>query len=188
MKSIRTGIALALTFALAANLLGCTSRRQYAVNETVLISERRQLEDEIYRVQFELRDALEENERLRAELDDVDADSNKRAKKASTRVKDATRQKTDNRFPGGDALDVDAGAETLPDFVPVPASRNAARPRTNAPNAAPRSAGPRNVGATAANFLAPAPMKRSAVEQASYDREEEDDYSQDWDDDWAPTP
>lgn len=48
--------------------VGCVGRKQYAINEAILISERRQLEDEIYRLQFELRDALEENERLRQEL------------------------------------------------------------------------------------------------------------------------
>jgi hypothetical protein len=68
-KSKRARRRAALSVALAALcVVGCVGRKQYAINEAILISERRQLEDEIYRLQFELRDALEENERLRQEL------------------------------------------------------------------------------------------------------------------------
>ena len=55
--------------ATALCVAGCTSRKQYAINEAILISERRQLEDEIYRSKFELRDALRENQRLREQLE-----------------------------------------------------------------------------------------------------------------------
>ena len=62
----RSWLRGALIVALAGlSCVGCVGRKQYAINEAILISERRQLEDEIYRLQFELRDALEENERLR---------------------------------------------------------------------------------------------------------------------------
>ncbi|MCF0234144.1 MAG: hypothetical protein HUK22_04100 [Thermoguttaceae bacterium] len=75
MKFSRTSkiaVVAALTFVAA---LGCATRKQYQINEAILISERRQLEDELYRVQFELRDALEENERLTAELKKAAANS-----------------------------------------------------------------------------------------------------------------
>ena len=65
----RSRLRGALVVVLAGlSCVGCVGRKQYAINEAILISERRQLEDEIYRLQFELRDALEENERLRQEL------------------------------------------------------------------------------------------------------------------------
>ncbi len=66
-KRLRRRAALSVALA-ALCVVGCVGRKQYAINEAILISERRQLEDEIYRLQFELRDALEENERLRQEL------------------------------------------------------------------------------------------------------------------------
>lgn len=86
----------ALSVALAALcVVGCVGRKQYAINEAILISERRQLEDEIYRLQFELRDALEENERLRRELGgDAPAGANQSAPRART---------NDAFFPGLDA-------------------------------------------------------------------------------------
>jgi hypothetical protein len=86
----------ALSVALAALcVVGCVGRKQYAINEAILISERRQLEDEIYRLQFELRDALEENERLRQELGgDAPAGANRSAPRART---------NDAFFPGLDA-------------------------------------------------------------------------------------
>ncbi|MGN0911037.1 MAG: hypothetical protein ACI4NV_06430 [Thermoguttaceae bacterium] len=67
---------VALLIVSAASLMGCVSRKQYAINESILIGERRQLEDEIYRVQFQLRDALVENQQLREKLknDGVDPD------------------------------------------------------------------------------------------------------------------
>jgi len=121
------GLTLFATFA-----PGCTTRKQYAINEAILIGERRQLEDEIYQTQFELRDALVENERLRAELEG-------RGKDAKSKSKDANAPANSSvRYPGGSALQVapsssDAlGAygstdgeeiERLPDFVPVPVSR-----------------------------------------------------------------
>ncbi|MBR5244325.1 MAG: hypothetical protein IKW13_08820 [Thermoguttaceae bacterium] len=84
----------ALSVALAALcVVGCVGRKQYAINEAILISERRQLEDEIYRLQFELRDALEENERLRQEAGGA-AGTNRPASRA--RANDAF-------FPGLDA-------------------------------------------------------------------------------------
>ncbi len=61
-KRSRTLVAALILISVA----GCVGRKQYQINEAILISERRQLEDELYRLQFELRDALEENERLRA--------------------------------------------------------------------------------------------------------------------------
>jgi hypothetical protein len=139
----------ALSVALAALcVVGCVGRKQYAINEAILISERRQLEDEIYRLQFELRDALEENERLRRELGgDAPAGANRSAPRART---------NDAFFPGLDATQTrrptggvqkiqttsatDArssrpanvpqraeaapatgeAVETLPDYVPIP--------------------------------------------------------------------
>lgn len=141
----RSRLRVALVVALAGlSCVGCVGRKQYAINEAILISERRQLEDEIYRLQFELRDALEENERLRQELGG-DADANKTAPRAKT---------NDAFFPGLDATQTrrstnggvqriqttsatDArpaiaprradsapatgeAVETLPDYVPIP--------------------------------------------------------------------
>ncbi|MGI6402573.1 MAG: hypothetical protein ACOX0A_10830 [Thermoguttaceae bacterium] len=109
----RFGILLAVASiaVVATSLAGCTTRRQYAINESILISERRQLEDEIYRVQFELRDALEENARLRARLD-AEPDYGAPQRSNGTRPQNRTaptyeRPSTptdDNFFPGGEAL------------------------------------------------------------------------------------
>lgn len=125
----------------AVALLGCTSRRQYAINESVLISERRQLEDEIYRVQFELRDALEENERLRDQLDAQNPNaeaakkgSSRRARKTTAPVyQDRQSPVDDNFYPGGDALRVSANARggvSIPEYRDYAAddeSRSSAR-------------------------------------------------------------
>ncbi len=95
----RSRLRGALIVALAGlACVGCVGRKQYAINEAILISERRQLEDEIYRLQFELRDALEENERLRQELGGDGAGANAPAtrKRARTGANDAF-------FPGLDA-------------------------------------------------------------------------------------
>ena len=91
-KRLRRRAALSVALA-ALCVVGCVGRKQYAINEAILISERRQLEDEIYRLQFELRDALEENERLRQELGG-DANANETAPRART---------NDAFFPGLDA-------------------------------------------------------------------------------------
>ncbi|MBQ9873642.1 MAG: hypothetical protein IJM30_04175 [Thermoguttaceae bacterium] len=140
-KSERIGIASFATGAIVvlASLAatGCTSRQQYAINEAILISERRQLEDEIYRAKFELRDALRENERLRAQLEKegLAGSGSEKPREASAREAEAT------RFPGGDALRVDPSRlapsyqngldpdqydasptnSSLPDFMPAPA-------------------------------------------------------------------
>lgn len=48
---------------------GCgPSRRQYAINEALLIDQTRLLENEVYRARYQLEKALEENEQLRSEL------------------------------------------------------------------------------------------------------------------------
>ncbi|MDO5580689.1 MAG: hypothetical protein Q4G69_06110 [Planctomycetia bacterium] len=48
---------------------GCgPSRRQYAINEALLIDQTRLLENEVYRTRYQLDKALEENEQLRSEL------------------------------------------------------------------------------------------------------------------------
>ncbi len=93
-----TRLRSALIVALAGlACVGCVGRKQYAINEAILVSERRQLEDEIYRLQFELRDALEENERLRQELGgDAATDANSPASRTRSGANDAF-------FPGLDA-------------------------------------------------------------------------------------
>ena len=132
---------LLLVGVVALTSFGCTSRKQYAINEAILISERRQLEDEIYRSKFELRDALRENERLRAQLEKEGINGSEK-RKQGTSAKSYTSES--DFFPGGSALRVDPskiapsyqngldpdqydasptqGVETLPDFVPVPSS------------------------------------------------------------------
>lgn len=94
----RSRLRGALIVALAGlACVGCVGRKQYAINEAILVSERRQLEDEIYRLQFELRDALEENERLRRELGgDAATDANSPASRTRSGANDAF-------FPGLDA-------------------------------------------------------------------------------------
>lgn len=147
----RSRLRGALIVALAGlACVGCVGRKQYAINEAILISERRQLEDEIYRLQFELRDALEENERLRQELGGDEASASSPASRTRTGANDAF-------FPGLDAAqaplrttggvrqiqttsasdarparpttapqNADAApatgeaVETLPDYVPIP--------------------------------------------------------------------
>ena len=139
--------------------VGCVGRKQYAINEAILISERRQLEDEIYRLQFELRDALEENERMRQELGGDEAE-NANVPTSRTRTRGRAGA-NDAFFPGLDAAqaplrttgglrqvqttsttapqNADAApatgeaVETLPDYVPIPVTSTrsgAARTRT----------------------------------------------------------
>lgn len=156
----RSRLRGALIVALAGlTCVGCVGRKQYAINEAILISERRQLEDEIYRLQFELRDALEENERLRQELGGADAATGANSPTSRTR---ARANANDAFFPGLDAAQIPlrttGGAknaetapatgeavETLPDYVPIPVTstqraplpQNAqiARPLPTGPNA-----------------------------------------------------
>ena len=132
----------ALSVALAALcVVGCVGRKQYAINEAILISERRQLEDEIYRLQFELRDALEENERLRQELGGdatpraktndaffpgLDATQTRRPtggvqKIQTTSATDARSSRPANVPQRAEAAPATGEAvETLPDYVPIP--------------------------------------------------------------------
>lgn len=133
--------------------VGCTSRKQYAINEAILISERRQLEDEIYRSKFELRDALRENQRLREQLEKEGLSGASAKKQANAEKKPTLDEK---QYPGGTALQVDPAriapsyqraydpdqydssptqnVETLPDFVPVPASKSRSKySQTDAP-------------------------------------------------------
>ena len=151
----------ALSVALAALcVVGCVGRKQYAINEAILISERRQLEDEIYRLQFELRDALEENERLRRELGgDAPAGANRSAPRA--RANDAffpglDATQTRRRPTGGvqkiqttsataaqpaaptsvpqraeSAPATGEAVETLPDYVPIPVTSTRSAQTTN---------------------------------------------------------
>lgn len=135
--------------ALALSSLGCTTRKQYAINEAILISERRQLEDEIYRTKFELRDALRENEILHEALEKENPEAAKDAIKRSAKRPAASQNNAannDEMFPGGDALRVDPsktapayqrqadpdaydaspsrGSASLPDFAPIRAFDN----------------------------------------------------------------
>lgn len=141
----------ALSVALAALCVaGCVGRKQYAINEAILISERRQLEDEIYRLQFELRDALEENDRLRQELGGDATPAGANAPTPRTRTNDAffpglDASQTRRRPTGGvqkfqttsataaqpaaptsvpqsaaSAPATGEAVETLPDYVPIP--------------------------------------------------------------------
>lgn len=130
----------AFVVALAAlSCVGCVGRKQYAINEAILVSERRQLEDEIYRLQFELRDALAENERLRREVGGDAAsvpESRERANAAGT---------TDAFFPGLDASQTRTRTTGGARNVETPVARRTAAPvlRTDGASrkAAPESAG-----------------------------------------------
>lgn len=161
---LRVFITLALVAVTCASALGCVSRKQYAINEAILISERRQLEDEIYRVQFELRDALEENERLQEQLDRQEGDDAAREKSKTTRKTRARQSDAapatqyQDAFPGDDYLQTspqsrssrhyapayaepvssgqDEQVETLPDFVPIPVTQR----NSNSSDASARSA------------------------------------------------
>ena len=139
-RSGKTAVFVGLVATLATlAALGCTSRKQYAINEAILISERRQLEDEIYRTKFELRDALKENESLRKQLEEEMGGSSK-AKTGKTAARKPSLDA--ERYPGGARLNVDSSQtapsyqnmmdpdrydnsapkgsiETLPDFVPI---------------------------------------------------------------------
>lgn len=133
--SNRSRLRGALIVALAGlACVGCVGRKQYAINEAILISERRQLEDEIYRLQFELRDALEENERLRQELGGDEAGANSPATRTRGRA-----GANDAFFPGLDAaqtpLRTTGGVQKI-----QTTSATDARPAR--PTAAPRTAAP----------------------------------------------
>ncbi len=189
----------------ASCLAGCTSRKQYAINEAILISERRQLEDEIYRAKFELRDALRENEQLREQLEKeglVGSSSSDRTNASRKPTIDET------LYPGGAALQVDQAktapsyqraydperydssptqnVETLPDFVPVPAPRaksklsraSAPEPLRQASARVPVSGGKSFGIAQPVDARSAAPQKRETVEEAVSEVEElESDWS-----------
>ena len=175
------GVLIAAALLCLATVGGCTSPRQYKINEAILIGERRQLEDEIYRLQFELRDALAENERLSAELDGASDDPSAK-KTRSARVRNAAKASQEqpkssideNLYPGGDLLrtqppandtsvrypeyprqDMNAGAQ-LPDFAAVP---NRARD-AQGPNPIP--------SATARQAVYQSPRRSNGVSQVSY--------------------
>lgn len=155
----RYGVLIAATLLCVVATVGCTTQRQYKINEAILIGERRQLEDEIYNLQFELRDALAENERLSAKLDaESKGDSSRNG--GANRGRNATRSpnfekpktSTDESiYPGGDLLRTEPSSNNygnrypeyptldmnevskLPDFVAVPDRKrdpNAAAPST----------------------------------------------------------
>ena len=184
---------LALVVVTLATSSSCTSRRQYAINEELLIDNRRLLEDELYRVQFELRDALEENERLRAKLekDNDERPRNERRLNTTTPQRaDSLRKSDDERFfPGGDALRTNGQSaneiETLPDFVPIPSSREDAQQRK-------RSLAQANYVDVAPPRIANAATQNteelrdeSAQESANY-QDEAYDTSEEEEDDWTP--
>ena len=151
----RRGVLVVAALLCVAAVAGCTTQRQYKINEAILIGERRQLEDEIYNLQFELRDALAENERLSARLDaESKGESPKksganRARKATTApVYEKPRTSTDeNIYPGGDLLRTQPSSNDfsgrypeyptldmnevskLPDFAAVPERKTDADPK-----------------------------------------------------------
>lgn len=141
----------AFVVALAAlSCVGCVGRKQYAINEAILVSERRQLEDEIYRLQFELRDALAENERLRREVGGDAAsvpESRERANAVGT---------TDAFFPGLDASQTRTRTTGGVRKVETPAAAPVAR-RTAAPvlrtDGASRKVAPESAGQGAVETL-----------------------------------
>jgi len=90
MKTYQHTIIQKLTLVLAGLLIlfgsGCgTTRKQYAINEAILISERRQLEDEIYRMRFMLKEYESENQRLRDQLQS-NADSSQKTENDGRRL------------------------------------------------------------------------------------------------------
>jgi len=146
----RYGALIGAALFCVAATSGCTTPRQYQINESILIGERRQLEDEIYRLQFELRDALAENERLSAKLDEASTDGSNGSstrKSGVSRVRNAAKAPAngkprtsidENLYPGGDLLRTQPSTNDygnrypeyptldmnevsqLPDFVAVP--------------------------------------------------------------------
>ena len=183
----RYGVLIAAALLCAVAAVGCTTQRQYKINEAILIGERRQLEDEIYNLQFELRDALAENERLSARLDaETNGDSTK--KRTSNRARNAAKSpnfekpktSTDESiYPGGELLRTEPSSNDfggrypeyptldmnevskLPDFVAVP-------DRKRAPNA---DAAP----STASQAGYQTPRRPSGVSQVSYREAPEED-------------
>ena len=162
VASKRSRLRGALIVALAGlACVGCVGRKQYAINEAILISERRQLEDEIYRLQFELRDALEENDRLRQELGGAaPTGANSPTPRSRTRATDAFfpgLDATQTRRPTGGVRKIQTtsatdaqpvaptsvpqraesapatgdAVETLPDYVPIPITSTRPAQTTN---------------------------------------------------------
>ena len=171
----RSRLRGALIVALAGlSCVGCVGRKQYAINEAILISERRQLEDEIYRLQFELRDALEENERLRQELGGgatpagaktndaffpgLGATQTRRQTTGGVQTTSATARPTSAPVLRTDLAPQSAvsapatgeAVETLPDYVPIPMT-------STRPGVAPQSA---NGVRTAQNVGKPLGVRR----------------------------
>lgn len=64
-----TGRMFIVAVMIFGTIVGCTpSKKQYQINEALLIDQTRVLENEVYRTRFLLKKCLEENERLRQEL------------------------------------------------------------------------------------------------------------------------
>ncbi len=158
----------AFVVALAAlSCVGCVGRKQYAINEAILVSERRQLEDEIYRLQFELRDALAENERLRREVGGDAAsvpELRERANAAGT---------TDAFFPGLDASQTRTRTTGGARKVETPAAAPVAR-RTAAPvlrtDGASRKVAPESAGQGAVETLpeyVPIPVSSKRIDEGN---------------------
>ncbi len=176
----RCGVLIAATLLCAVATVGCTTPRQYKINEAILIGERRQLEDEIYNLQFELRDALAENERLSARLE-AESKGDSPKKGGANRARNATKApgfekpKTstdENIYPGGDLLRTQPSSNdysgrypeyptldmnevsNLPDFVAVPDRKRDAKVSAATPTASQAGYQP--------------PRRSSGVSQVSY--------------------
>ncbi len=104
-----------LVLILAAGAIGCgPSKKQYAINEALLMDQTRLLENEVYQTRFALQQTMRENEILRKELLDLKGGSND---------PEPTRNKTARRVPS-DVLPMtartDRNVEELPQNVVSP--------------------------------------------------------------------
>ncbi|MDO5554714.1 MAG: hypothetical protein Q4G68_13225 [Planctomycetia bacterium] len=112
--TVRGGMVVALLLpALISMFAGCgPSRKQYAINEALLIDQTRILENEVYRTRYQLQKCLDENERLRQELGLLDQNESSPAGQAGPARGSQTR--------GGTASEVITTDEDASISVPRP--------------------------------------------------------------------
>lgn len=98
---------------------GCgPTKKQYAINEALLMDQTRLLENEIYKTRFALQQTLRENEILRNELADLKEPDDKSEKKnESAKIKTARR--TSNVLPMNPSI-AQNNVEELPQEVLMP--------------------------------------------------------------------
>ncbi|MDD3586987.1 MAG: hypothetical protein PHQ75_07365 [Thermoguttaceae bacterium] len=105
-------------------LSGCgTSKRQYAINEALLIDQTRLLENEIYKTRYQMQKVLDENARLKEELGIADKGGKGRLNRTPEKRSSSEQQSPDSVPFAPPTLDSNQGAAAQRRILVVPQSQ-----------------------------------------------------------------